>query len=724
VDLCEDSKHDAVDEAFLAHNVPSSGDGDLDTIGDEASEGKKSGELPFSSGQWFSGSSWSIYVLDAARVARLARAGDRVDTQLAEDVTRGALGDARKFVKAAKDEHATFSRKNTDDDDDDELARAPPVESLKVLYEKVGAVIAKAEAKLEIAGALRALKAATSAFDLAKLTSALATFDAIPPSKSGPLMTDRDEEIIVKARSTAKDLERLASMDDEAAALTTATADAAKAKTFAESHDAPARLAKLDQIIVDCSSIGGAAAKRVDAARAVADKVRNLIKVHAGAAAAAKAKAAEKAEKEKAAKAEKAEKEKAAAIELQRANARKEAREREDLNTKEHTNNDKRSSKSKVPHPGVSKEMLGITADEKAAVAAEELKRNSASLFCDMKWRDRVNTLTKGSRMLKLSSTSSVQGAEWKTVRLDSPVDPKNSGESLLASDPQCKNPQSRTGAYLTWPSNSLLRRGSRKLAISSITGVHVGTNAKQWCTMVPTEWHYMTITTNERSYDFGFEQAVLLLLWVNTLQRIVFPDWTRSCDAGEMSELFKGAISDAQHRFYRSSRAGASPSDTFKPSLPELCPVLYPLAPQLCSTCAELGVSFASEAERAQKFCMWTAVAVLEAPVPHDHAVTSMRAVLSDLGFYAEGRFACSAGFYDENGLAHTLAKDAIASSTPGDSRNGATESGMLVIRAQHAKTGKVSVLKIKKGTKMASVFEAHAKHKGLRTQALSVVK
>ena len=47
-----------------------------------------------------------------------------------------------------------------------------------------------------------------------------------------------------------------------------------------------------------------------------------------------------------------------------------------------------------------------------------------------------------------------------------------------------------------------------------------------------------------------------------------------------------------------------------------------------------------------------------------------------------------------------------------------------MLVIRAQHAKTGKVSVLKIKKGTKMASVFEAHAKHKGLKSQSLSVMK
>lgn len=100
----------------------------------------------------------------------------------------------------------------------------------------------------------------------------------------------------------------------------------------------------------------------------------------------------------------------------------------------------------------------------------------------------------------------------------------------------------------------------------------------------------------------------------------------------------------------------------------------------------------------------MWTAVAVLEAPIPHDAAISAMRAVLSDLGFYADGRFSCSAGFYDENGLAHTLAKDAIASAAAaGNNGSHASQSGMLVIRAQHAKTGKVSVLKIKKGTKMA---------------------
>ena len=87
-----------------------------------------------------------------------------------------------------------------------------------------------------------------------------------------------------------------------------------------------------------------------------------------------------------------------------------------------------------------------------------------------------------------------------------------------------------------------------------------------------------------------------------------------------------------------------------------------------------------------------------------------------------------CSAGFYDENGLAHTLARDAIThpSLVAGGRRDAdqPEDPGMLVIRAQHAKTGKVSVLKIKKGTKMASVFEAHAKHKGLKSQSLSVMK
>ena len=373
--------------------------------------------------------------------------------------------------------------------------------------------------------------------------------------------------------------------------------------------------------------------------------------------------------------------------------------------------------------------MEGLVQQEVAAIRAEEekLKAKKQTLFVHMPWKERIEHLCAGTRILKLSSTSTMQGAEWKNVRLEAQSDA--SGQSLLASDPTFKNMQSRTNAYLTWPSNTLIRRGSRKLALGSITGVHIGTNAKQWCTMVPTEWHYMTLTTRERSYDFGFEDATELLLWVNTLQRITFPEWTQQCNAGEMSELFKGAISDAQHRFYRSSRAGAASTDYFVPSLQELCPVLYPLAPVLCGTCAELGVSFANAAPRPHKFCMWTAVAVLEAPIAHDEAVISMRAVLSDLGFYANGRFACSAGFYDENGLAHTLARDAIThpslASTPNKKDGEAPDDpGMLVIRAQHAKTGKVSVLKIKKGTKMASVFEAHAKHKGLKSQSLSVMK
>ena len=62
----------------------------------------------------------------------------------------------------------------------------------------------------------------------------------------------------------------------------------------------------------------------------------------------------------------------------------------------------------------------------------------------------------------------------------------------------------------------------------------------------------------------------------------------------------------------------------------------------------------------------MWTAVAVLEAPIAHDEAVVSMRAVLSDLGFYANGRFACSAGFYDENG--GEAARDRSATRAPGE--------------------------------------------------------
>ena len=375
--------------------------------------------------------------------------------------------------------------------------------------------------------------------------------------------------------------------------------------------------------------------------------------------------------------------------------------------------------------------MEGLDSKEESAIKKEgdKVRRAGQAAFCDLPWAARVKKLVEGTRLLKLSTTSAarvVPNAEWKHVRLNCACDSR--GTPLLANDPGARNPDAKRGAYLTWPSHTLLRRGHRKLMLDGITAVHVGTNAKQWCTMVPTEWHYVTLVTKGRSYDFGFEDASELLLWVNTLQRIICNEWTQQCNAGEAAELFRGAISDAQHRFYRSRKAGAGSSEHFDPSLKELCPVLYPLAPQLASTAAGLGVSFSHNAPRPHKFCAWTAAAVLEAPIAHAEAVVSMRAVLSDLGFYADGRFACSAGFYDENGLAHTLARQAIKQPSPAsaDSQTASesSSSGMLVIRAQHAKTGKVSVLKIKKGTKMASVFEAHAKHKGLKSTNLEKVK
>ncbi|KAJ8607802.1 hypothetical protein CTAYLR_009881 [Chrysophaeum taylorii] len=741
VDLCDDGKSTAVDDAFNKHNIPLAGDGDVDPKKKESTS-TASEDLPFSSGQWFAGSQWSKYVVDVSRVARTARAGDRACVGMANDVTTDVLDLARAFMAAAAKEIAAFESAANDED-----ARAPPVDSLKRLADKVREMVGKAEARVHIAASLRALKNAVAAKKLADIKSALATLDALPAEQAETLMTDKDDDAIVEARALAKRLEALDVLGAEVERLSEVTRSSDAAKAFVAKPDAPTQVEKLDGLVAIVEQLGGADLDPalVADAKKIADKIRDSLAARAPpapkpTAAAAPAglddttTAAEKTPAAAAAAAQQAAipapllettKEERQITERKLAREKRREESMRELQAAEARKAAEKDDAAGISKRGPTKEMQGLTNDEKAAIAAEEAKRiqTKTVLFCDMDWSTRVQLLIKGTRMLKLSSTSSVQGAEWKQVRLETPQDAR--GESLLCQDPTFKNPASRAGAFLTWPSNTLLRRGSRKLAIASITGVHVGTNAKQWCTMVPTEWHYMTLTTPERSYDFGFESAATLLLWVNTLQRITFPDWTRQCDAGEMSELFKGAISDAQHRFYRSSRAGASPSDAFKPSLPELCPVLYPLASKLCRTCADLGVSFASNAERAQKFCMWTAVAVLEAPVGHDSAVTSMRAVLSDLGFYAEGRFACSAGFYDENGLAHTLAKDAIASTTPGD-KNGThpSESGMLVIRAQHAKTGKVSVLKIKKGTKMASVFEAHAKHKGLRTQALSVVK
>lgn len=727
VELCDEKKSGAVDVAFQTHSIPLAGEGDLSAARSASTKKKGSENLPFSSGQWFAGSQWSVYVHDVSRVARTARFGDRTLASLTEDVTPENLAAANAFVSAARAEVKKYAPQANDEE-----ARPPPVDSLKRLADRVQKMAANAEKRMHVATALRALRSAVAAKNLVGIKSALKTLDALPSDQAETMMTDKDDDTITAARALAKQLEALAVLEKDTSRLSKDTSSSSLTKKFVAKKDAAEQVAKLEAEIATVDQLSAAShdPKLVENSRKLAKKLSDLLAEKAPkkkAVAAAAVTTAAAATAVAATAAAPPAKEAVPTPEEIAVKERKLAREKRLQEAalegeKAESSTNERDDGPIMPIFGG--EMQGMTSEEKKSIAAEEAKRVSsgAVLFCDIPWSARLDALRQGHRVLKMSSTSSVQGADWKLLRLDTPLN--SNGKPLMASDPTFKDPSIRSASFLTWPSNTLLRRGSRKLAITSITGVNVGTNARQWCTMVPTEWHYMTLTTPDRTYDFGFENSSIMLLWVNTLQRIIFPDWIKQCEAGEMSELFKGAISDAQHRFYRSARAGASASDLFKPSLPELCPVLYPLASRLEAVCAQLGVSFAARAERSQKFCMWTAVAVLEAPVSRDAAIPAMRAVLSDLGFYAEGRFACSAGFYDENGLAHTLAKDAIASSSVANQRNAPPPSGMLVIRAQHAKTGKVSVLKIKKGTKMASVFEAHAKHKGLRTQALSVVK
>ncbi|KAJ1462247.1 P-loop containing nucleoside triphosphate hydrolase protein [Pelagophyceae sp. CCMP2097] len=715
-------------------------------------------ELPFSPRMWFAGATWSESTLLCADVVCCAR--DAAST--AAEMSAAHANDREKVVRAAEALEAAQRKRfshleqrieallctaDAADDDADDAARLRA--ALSTAARAAATALSTARAALDAADAVAALRRATAGADAPALAAAIAAYARNPGGDGAADL----------AAAEAKFLEI-----DLREKLAAATRDAAHAK------DAAKTAAALAQHIfaAEASYAKPVLRKELDAARSALERLDRAQKAAPAAAPVSDASEAKSSSpRVKTPKANQASPEAApspwAAALLESiedsavdappppppASSRKWASPRGAASSREASprgspsgssrtspsgNSSQKNSSQKLLFdlpPAVDEEssvMAGISAAESGAIAAETARQAAGPatpFFTEMTWRARVERLLAGASTLKLTATGAVSGADWKKLRLE--VEGK---DTVLDRDPFFRKSATRASAYLTWDSNAF-RRTSRKLALSAITGVHVGTNAKQWCTVVPTEWHYVALTTNERSYDFGFLDTTELLLWANTLQRLVFPEWALQCDAGDVAELFKGAISDAQHRFHRARHAGAQRSAAFDPTMPELCPALYALAPQLERACVDLGVSFAAGAPRPHKYCAWTAVAVLEAPVARDAAVSSMRAVLTDLGFYASGRFACSAGFYDENGLAHTLAQHAAQREPePVAKKKGKAaaaelpDDGMLIIRAQHAKTGKISVLRIKKGTKMASVFEAHAKHKGLRNQNLAVVK
>ncbi|KAK7240526.1 myosin-like protein [Aureococcus anophagefferens] len=539
----ETRKQDHVVAALAEHNFPVD-DG-------AAKKGNKKEDLPFAAGQWFSGAEWSTYVLDAVKFAKCELAALRCFDEF-KDMTEGNV-------------EALIPK--------GEAARGA---LLALCADELLAKLNEAEKLARQISALKALKAAIAAKDATLIAAALATYDKPPNAAIVQVQIDEAKDIQHGLGIKGKMLTLVASCEALAKQAVAPNADAAQAylgETAGplDALEAETSLAKEFAWLAPEIARAEAVAARLTKTRAdtkAADEARVLAAMAAE----------ERKEAAKQAALKQAEEAKHAALEKQRHEeeaARKKAHEKHqaelqakadaeaaaaaEAKAKEKAAEEAERLKNLPAPPGAKGSLESLSEEELARARARELNKSRSKQMEGLVQQE-VAAIRAEEEKLK-AKKQTLFGAEWKNVRLEAQSDA--SGQSLLASDPTFKNMQSRTNAYLTWPSNTPSAAGPGKLALGSITGVHIGTNAKQWCTMVPTEWHYMTLTARERVLRLWRSGATELLLCVNTLQRITFPEWTQQqCNAGEMSELFKGAISDAQHRFYRSSRADDADDD------------------------------------------------------------------------------------------------------------------------------------------------------------------
>lgn len=215
-------------------------------------------------------------------------------------------------------------------------------------------------------------------------------------------------------------------------------------------------------------------------------------------------------------------------------------------------------------------------------------KMSSSRCVLDMPWNDRVCSLTKGCRV--------VTNGRQIQLRLMGPT--KANGVPLLATK------KSATDAiFLAW--------GKRRLAVSSMTSMRVVGRRS------------LAVYSNEAGKEvFAFESNDDLLAWCLTLRILAAP---------YIDE--RRPLAETQRRYYLQKRRDPPAKSSVVHSLDEVCPVLYPIADRIKSTCAFLGLSFSKDASPGQKLLVWTAVAVLEAKEPYEIALNTMRSLLHDFG-------------------------------------------------------------------------------------------
>eukprot|EP00903_Cladosiphon_okamuranus_P009465 g9021.t2 len=199
-----------------------------------------------------------------------------------------------------------------------------------------------------------------------------------------------------------------------------------------------------------------------------------------------------------------------------------------------------------------------------------------------------LEALKKGTRMLKVTkSTFSKKRTAVKWLKISDDLKTLSWG-----------NDEKMSGAK----SMDLTAGGN-----NAVRGVTVGLETpilqKEWesapKSRLPSEWCYFSVHTPARTYDFGSEDASVVLLWCIGLSTVI-------PQAGKQLPLCL-----AQKTFARKIDHRATDEEPVP-----LCPLLWPIARQIASTANDLGIN-----DPCYRHQWWTAVELVESPLPDGFA-------------------------------------------------------------------------------------------------------
>ncbi|KAJ8604963.1 hypothetical protein CTAYLR_006891 [Chrysophaeum taylorii] len=266
---------------------------------------------------------------------------------------------------------------------------------------------------------------------------------------------------------------------------------------------------------------------------------------------------------------------------------------------------------------------------------------------------ERHDRLAAGVCVVKVKGNA--QAADWKLLRLTT--------NHKLAWQPLA-TPTSKTSSSIRRVVSKVRSDGASGIRVDAILRVAIGPekpkssfvdaahlNAERAGLGIPSRWFYLTISTKDRDYVFGFPRAssspgvvddgyLELLYWATSVERLADAYRRHARTFGD------GCLARAQRVFAAEMRHQEDPSP-----LSRLCPALRPLAHVVATTFerhpkareAGLGAPFGTRASaRFATHASWLCAAILDPPPPASYAtVVVLRAEESSSSDFVAGEAA-----------------------------------------------------------------------------------